>query len=67
MWDIPIKRRISGRQLEELQKHTWHMCEAFGLDRKIENFVRNQIFSTGRTLVQSFFLPQLKTVRTIDL
>ena len=34
--DIPIKVKISGRQLEELQKHTWQMCEAFGLDRKIE-------------------------------
>lgn len=36
--DIPIKRKIFGRQLEELQKHTWHMCEAFGLDRKVENY-----------------------------
>lgn len=36
--DIPIERKISGRQLEELQKHTWQMCEAFGLDRKIENY-----------------------------
>ena len=36
--DIPVKVKISGRQLEELQKHTWQMCEAFGLDRKIENY-----------------------------
>lgn len=36
--DIPIKRKISGRQLKELQKHTWQMCEAFGLDSKIENY-----------------------------
>ena len=36
--DIPIKLKIFGRQLEELQKHTWQMCEAFGLDRKIENY-----------------------------
>ena len=36
--DIPVKRRIHGRQLEELQKHTWQMCEAFGLDRKIEKY-----------------------------
>lgn len=36
--DIPLKIKISGRQLEELQKHTWHMCEAFGLDNKIENY-----------------------------
>ncbi len=36
--DIPIKVKISGRQLDELQRHTWQMCEAFGLDRKIENY-----------------------------
>ena len=36
--DIPIKVKIAGTQLQELQKHTWHMCEAFGLDRKIENY-----------------------------
>ena len=36
--DIPIRCKISGRQLEELQKQTWQMCEAFGLDRKIENY-----------------------------
>lgn len=36
--DIPVKLIIFGKQLEELQKHTWHMCEAFGLDRKIENY-----------------------------
>ncbi len=36
--DVPIKLKISGRQLKELQKHTWHMCEAFGLDTKIEKY-----------------------------
>ena len=36
--DIPVKVKMSGRQLTELQKHTWQMCEAFGLDRKIENY-----------------------------
>ena len=36
--DIPVKVKISGRQLSELQRHTWQMCEAFGLDRKIENY-----------------------------
>ena len=36
--DIPIRRKIYGRQLEELQKHTWHMCEAFGLDTRIDNY-----------------------------
>ncbi len=36
--DIPVKRKISGKQLEELQKHTGYMCEAFGLDDKIDNY-----------------------------
>ena len=36
--DIAIQCKISGRQLEELQKHTWQMCEAFGLDTKIDNY-----------------------------
>ena len=37
-YDIPIKCKISGTQLEELQKHTWQMGEAFGLDRKIDKY-----------------------------
>ena len=36
--DIPVNRKISGIQLEVLQKHTWQMCEAFGLDRKIDEY-----------------------------
>lgn len=36
--DIPIKVKISGLQLEELQRHTLHMIEAFGLDTKVENY-----------------------------
>lgn len=36
--DLPVKIRIAGRQLEELQTHTGDMSEAFGLDRKIENY-----------------------------
>ena len=36
--DIPLKLRISGRKLEELQKYTGQMCEAFGLDQKIANY-----------------------------
>ena len=36
--DIPIKIRITGIQLEELQKYTWQMIEAFGLDTKIDNY-----------------------------
>jgi hypothetical protein len=29
---------ITGRELEELQRHTHHMAEAFGLDRRIQNY-----------------------------
>ena len=36
--DIPVKVKISGKQLEELQKYTIDMCESFGLDRKIEKY-----------------------------
>jgi hypothetical protein len=36
--DIPVKIKISGRQLFELQKHAWQMIEAFGLDTKIANY-----------------------------
>ncbi len=36
--DIAIRFKISGKQLEELQKHTWQMCEAFGLDTRIANY-----------------------------
>jgi len=32
------KMRISGEELRELKKHTDGMVEAFGLDRKIENY-----------------------------
>ncbi len=36
--DIAIQCKISGRQLEELQKHVWQMSEAFRLDRRIDNY-----------------------------
>lgn len=36
--DIPIKVKISGLQLEELQKHSCHMIEAFGLDTRVANY-----------------------------
>ena len=36
--DLPLKVKISGRKLEEIQKHAWQMCEAFGLDRKIKKY-----------------------------
>jgi hypothetical protein len=36
--DIPIRIKISGIQLDELQRHSWHMCEAFGLDTRIDNY-----------------------------
>ena len=36
--DKKIKILISGKELSELQRHTWSMAEAFGLDRRIENY-----------------------------
>jgi len=36
--DISIKRKISGIQLAELQKHTWQMGEAFGLDGRLDEY-----------------------------
>lgn len=29
---------ITGVELDELQKHTWCMAEAFGLDSRIEKY-----------------------------
>ena len=36
--DIKLAILISGEELSELQRHTWHMSEAFGLDRRIEDY-----------------------------
>ncbi len=36
--DPRIRVKISGLQLTELQEHAGAMCEAFGLDRKIERY-----------------------------
>ncbi len=36
--DIKVNMLITGEELEELQKHTWSMAEAFGLDRRIEQY-----------------------------
>ncbi|EFI35760.1 hypothetical protein Dthio_PD3190 [Desulfonatronospira thiodismutans ASO3-1] len=36
--DIKLNILISGKELEELQRHTHCMAEAFGLDRRIENY-----------------------------
>ncbi len=36
--DYRHKLLISGAELRELQKHTYSMAEAFGLDRKIEKY-----------------------------
>lgn len=36
--DIPVKVKISGIQLKELQRHSWHMIEAFGLDARVRNY-----------------------------
>ena len=32
------KLLITGDELRELQRHTWSMAEAFGLDQKIEKY-----------------------------
>jgi len=34
--DVPYRILITGRELEELKRHTWMMAEAYGLDRRIE-------------------------------
>ena len=36
--DKKLQILISGEELSELQRHTWQMAEAFGLDRRIENY-----------------------------
>ncbi len=36
--DIKVNMLIAGEELDELQKHTWSMVEAFGLDRRIEQY-----------------------------
>ncbi len=36
--DIKVNILITGEELDELQKHTWSMVEAFGLDRRIEQY-----------------------------
>jgi len=36
--DKKYKILITGMELEELQKQSWQMCEAFGLDRRIDNY-----------------------------
>jgi len=36
--DVKAKILITGSELEELQKHTWSMAEAFGLDQRIERY-----------------------------
>jgi hypothetical protein len=40
--DKKLKILISGEELSELQRHTWQMAEAFGLDRRIENYKGNR-------------------------
>lgn len=36
--DMKYTIHITGRELQELKKFTWHMVEAFGLDRRIEKY-----------------------------
>jgi hypothetical protein len=46
--EIPAKVIISGMQLEELQKQAYQLTEAFGLDRKIENYKGTRAISLYR-------------------
>lgn len=36
--DIKLEILISGKELSELQRHSWQMVEAFGLDRRFEKY-----------------------------
>lgn len=36
--DKKMEMLISGEERSELQKHSWQMAEAFGLDCRIENY-----------------------------
>jgi hypothetical protein len=36
--DVKLQIRIAGAELDELQRFTWMMVEAFGLDRRIERY-----------------------------
>jgi len=36
--DIKVKILITGEELRELKKFTWAMDEAYGLDRRIEQY-----------------------------
>jgi hypothetical protein len=36
--DIKLNILITGEELDELQRHTYQMAEAFGLDRRIDNY-----------------------------
>jgi hypothetical protein len=36
--DKKVSVLITGEELTELQRHTWRMSEAFGLDQRIANY-----------------------------
>jgi len=36
--DIKVNILITGKELDELKKHTWSMAESFGLDDQIERY-----------------------------
>lgn len=36
--DIKINVLITGKELNELKKHTWEMAESFGLDNRIDRY-----------------------------
>lgn len=36
--DVPVRVRIDGAELDALHELTAHLCESFGLDRRIERY-----------------------------
>ena len=36
--DLKVLILITGNELQELQRHTYHMVEAFGLDVRVRNY-----------------------------
>ena len=46
--DISVCMKISGLQLTELQRYSVEMCEAYGLDGKIEKYMGTRPISLYR-------------------
>lgn len=37
-YDRKVSILIAGKELQELQRHSWMMAESFGLDRRIDEY-----------------------------